>query len=1104
MSAGHLISFGTLANNAVKVIVEGSSFTSKGAEAATRWTTAAGGSEETNRLTVHFISCTFESFTKAGSRYLIYATATNRGPKEITLTNCVVASHQPVTSVYGFNSATSYGYNVVKGNIDAGISWTPHATDTVDVNMDDPLVLHGGVYKALVDGAAYQHLPANTAGAIPLPEGVSFPEKDILGTTIDYTEATHSGAVQMSSEQTTLTIDLEDGTELAAGATRTVKAEILPWGSEQTISWTSSATAVATIDAAGVIQAIKEGETTITATSEDKLHTASATLTVVGDFPLEGVKLDITTLSLDLNYDRKLNASIIPAIAGSKPLTWTSSDESVATVDASGQVAARAIGTAKIIVQIDGTDPALSDTCDVTVQEADYTTGVFIVNEDWFGHNNSTLNYLYPQTGAWDYRVIQHENADQGIQLGATTQHGAIYGGRFYLVSKQAADPGASKPGSRLAIAGAATMKVEKEIKVLAADASGKSIADGRSFLGVDEHKGYVSTSNGIFILDLDTQEMTGRQISGTEGDPQGGDDPSLGGNPGLYSGQTGTMLRTSDYVFAVHQKLGVLVINPATDEVRKVIGIPEIVNKKTPNDEGVYGSIIQSKDGYVWAGVAVKRNGLTPSADFFVRIDPFTFDTIHVSITPDTGPGASWYAWTPDPYFAGINANKLYWAATGTVMFSPLSEVYEYDVDTKQQKLLINLNTYEDGGWHIYSSSIRIHPVTNEIYATLFRANGQPYYRTVRVSSETGEVLETYPMENNYWFSSIPVFPDNAAPEISAGLTDISLTGDTCIWLGDKVSDADNLDAAIVKSIASIGDATIAGTFIRHDTLFVSPFKEGTTTLTLRFNSNGKVVERELAVSVAGVVSYPVTGVSLNRSSVSLTVGDRLQLVATVSPPDATNKAVRWTSDYTSVALVDANGLVAALTPGVAVITATTVDGDFTASCTVIVNAQPPQINSLTLNNTSLQLAPLERATLTAIATGTLAGQTVVWTSSNTAVADVTSEGVVIALAEGLCDITASIGDVSASCTVTVRFMPTDIEALAGRQPSVYYAEGVLRLLNLEDYDCFVTSLSGQHLRMIRPASPDDTHMLHLSRGVYIFTAQKNGGRITFKFAVL
>ncbi|MDR0749888.1 MAG: Ig-like domain-containing protein, partial [Tannerellaceae bacterium] len=1003
-------------------------------------------------------------------------------------------------------SATSYGYNVVKGTIDENVSWTAQETDIVDAEMNNPLVLHKGVYKAATDSAAYQHLPANAAAGITLPEGVSFPEKDLLGNTIDYTQATHSGAVQASAQQITdLVIDLKDGDQLAAGATRAVVAELLPWGSEQAISWKSSAPAIATISAEGVIQAIKEGETTITATSEDMLHTASATLTVVGDFPLEGVELNISALSLDLGYDRQLSASILPAVAGSRPLTWTSEDENVATVSATGLVQARGIGTADIIVQVDGTE--LTDTCEVTVKAADYTTGVFIVNEDWFGHNNSTLNYLYPETGTWNYKVIQHENAEAGIQLGATTQHGAIYGGRFYLVSKQATDPGSATPGSRLAVADAATMKVVKEHKVLAANENGTSIADGRSFLGVDEHKGYIGTSNGIFIIDLDTHELTGKQITGTEGDPQGGDDPGLGGNPGLYTGQTGTMLRAGDNVFAIHQKDGILIINPATDQVHTVIGVPEITEKQTPYDEGVYGSIVQAKDGSLWASVAVKRSGLTPGADFFVRIDPFTFDTAHVAITPGTGAGASWYAWTPDAYFAGFNENKLYWAATGAYMFAPLTDLYEYNIDTKEQRLLTDLRSYDDGAWHIYSASVRIHPVTNEIYATLFRANGQPYYRTVRISSATGEVLETYLMENNYWFSSIPVFPDNAPPVVDAALGDISIMGDTCIYLGDKVSDADNLDAAIVKSIAAIGNNELFGAFIRHDTLFISPFGEGDATLTLRFNSNGKVVEREFTVTVeTGFISYPVTGVSLSQEAAALMAGETLQLTATVSPANATNREVVWTSDNASIASVDANGFVRALQgPGVAIITATTVDGGFTASCAVAVNALPPQPGgSLTLDKSALTLAPLGRATLTATATGSLAGQAVVWTSSNTAVAGVTSEGVVIALTEGTSTITASIGSVSASCVVTVRSTATDIETLASRQPSVHYAGGVLHLLNLEGYDCYVTSLSGQRLRVIRPASPSETHALRLSGGVYIFTAQKNGGRITFKFVAL
>ena len=82
--------------------------------------------------------------------------------------------------------------------------------------------------------------------------------------------------------------------------------------------------------------------------------------------------------------------------------------------------------------------------------ETDYTKGVFIVNEDWYGHQNSTVNYLLPDEedgDCWHYRVIQAENP--GKELGCTNQYGAIWDGRFYLIAKQEKDPGASAAASQ-------------------------------------------------------------------------------------------------------------------------------------------------------------------------------------------------------------------------------------------------------------------------------------------------------------------------------------------------------------------------------------------------------------------------------------------------------------------------------------------------------------------------------------------------------------------------------------------------------------------------------------------------------------------------------
>jgi uncharacterized protein YjdB len=85
---------------------------------------------------------------------------------------------------------------------------------------------------------------------------------------------------------------------------------------------------------------------------------------------------------------------------------------------------------------------------------------------------------------------------------------------------------------------------------------------------------------------------------------------------------------------------------------------------------------------------------------------------------------------------------------------------------------------------------------------------------------------------------------------------------------------------------------------------------------------------------------TIPVTGVSVSPTTLSLTPGEQAALVATVSPANATNPAVSWSSSNPAVATVNSSGLVSAVAQGTAAITATTVDGGFTAAAMVAVVA--------------------------------------------------------------------------------------------------------------------------------------------------------------------
>lgn len=109
--------------------------------------------------------------------------------------------------------------------------------------------------------------------------------------------------------------------------------------------------------------------------------------------------------------------------------------------------------------------------------------------------------------------------------------------------------------------------------------------------------------------------------------------------------------------------------------------------------------------------------------------------------------------------------------------------------------------------------------------------------------------------------------------------------------------------------------------------------------------------------LNTAYAETIPVTGISLDPVSLSLQIGDTATLTATISPADASNQQINWTSSNPNIAVVD-QGVITAFSTGTATITASTVDGSYTASCAVTVTAiTPVPRNSrvrvkLTMNN--------------------------------------------------------------------------------------------------------------------------------------------------------
>jgi len=232
-------------------------------------------------------------------------------------------------------------------------------------------------------------------------------------------------------------------------------------------------------------------------------------------------------------------------------------------------------------------------------------------------------------------------------------------------------------------------------------------------------------------------------------------------------------------------------------------------------------------------------------------------------------------------------------------------------------------------------------------------------------------------------------------------------------------VGSSETLIATVRPDNATDKEVAWASTY-----LAVASVDNGTVTAHSRGTATIKVTTASGSYSAycyVTVTDVPVTGVSLNKSSMSLKPGESEKLTATVTPSNATDKTLRWTTTNPYVAGVEDDGTVTAETlSGTATIKATASSGQY-ATCTVTVTIP---VASVTLNKNALafQIGDTEKLTAT-VQPSSATNKNVNWSSSNSGVATVTNDGQVTARGRGTATITAASQDgrASATCGVAV-----------------------------------------------------------------------------------
>ncbi len=260
--------------------------------------------------------------------------------------------------------------------------------------------------------------------------------------------------------------------------------------------------------------------------------------------------------------------------------------------------------------------------------------------------------------------------------------------------------------------------------------------------------------------------------------------------------------------------------------------------------------------------------------------------------------------------------------------------------------------------------------------------------------------------------------FSDQVAVQVRIPVTGLTLSED---YLSMRPG-----ESAVLEALVEPVDATLQGVVWSSDTQSVATVDqagrvtavaEGEAVIAAVSQNGGYRAECTVAVT-----SVPVTGITLSDESLELGLHGQVQLVATVSPANASNKSVIWFSDNANIASVSGSGLVTGNSGGSTHINAVSQDGGFQARCSI--NVKVP-VTGIVLTPVTLRIDKGTTSDLeVAVVPEQASDKRITWSSSNQAVATVgVDDGVVTGVGAGSAIITASTvdGGFQATCEVTV-----------------------------------------------------------------------------------
>ena len=783
----------------------------------------------------------------------------------------------------------------------------------------------------------------------------------VTATTIDGSNLSATCNVNIIQLAESITLDKED-VKLEVTETTSLTAKILPeTTSYKNIVWSSSNESVAVVDEHGVVTAVALGEVVITVATLDGTELSATCRVEVVPTLAESITLDLVELTLEATETKALSMTILPELTTDKTVTWESSDENVALVSAEGIVTAISVGEATITVST-ADSSNLSATCMVTV----IPTLAESITLD-----AAELTLEATERATLSATILPELTTDKSIAWMSSDENVATvdeYGVVTAIAVGETIITATTGDGSNLS----ATCKViivPTLAEYIFIDTTLISLKSTETIKL--EATIYPSlTTNKSVVWKTSNQSIATVEMDGVV--------TAIAVGEAIITASTtdGSNLSATCMVTVVPTLAESITIDVAelTLEATETATLSATILPELTTDKSVEWS---SSDESV---AVVDDNGVVTAISVGEAI-----------ITATTGDGSNLSA-----------TCKV--IVKPTLATSITLDYSEYEIVEKSDFQLVatvlpDLTTCKDVVW---SSS--------DMWVASVDANG-----LVRAYSVGEAIITASTTDGSNLSASCKVTVlTSLAESIALDLTEISLRATETATLVSTVLPETTSNKGVEwsssdESIATVSNKGIVTAIAVGEAIITATTVDGTD-----LSATCKVM----------VVPTLAESVVLNLNEVSLEATETATLEATVFPELATDKSVEWSSSDESVAIVDENGMVTAISLGEAIITATAIDGSgVSATCQVTI--VPTLAMSIELDKTEYNVE--EKSDFQLVVTilpEHTTNKEIAWSSSDKWVASVDNNGFVTVYAVGEATITATTTDgtnLSATCSINV-----------------------------------------------------------------------------------